>query len=428
MTNWKEYKLDEIILSRNQGVNTTTEKVEYSDFGYKVLRAKNISDYIIDKNDVVFVNEDTFRKLKDSVKPQNGDILFTNIGSQLGSAAKWKFDELIIIAWNVLRITVDESQTNSDFLVYLLNSNKSLIKNLDSSSTMPFVSGKVLGGIKFNLPDLPTQTAIAEILSSLDDKIELNNQINKDLEALAQALFKQWFIDFEFPNENGEPYKSSGGEMVDSELGEIPKGWNVGMLGDLAKVVNGYAFKSKDFSEYGENAILKIRNVNGRIVDIKNTQFVPNAVAAIVNDKFKVKSGYILIAMTGAEVGKIGIVPKTNKKLWLNQRVGRFEPTYQNSIVFIHTLFNVLNLTQEVRNSAMGSAQPNISSNGIECVKCLIPSRNFIDKFSNTFSENYQMLLDNLYENEQLELLRDTLLPKLISGELVVSDIQSNPL
>lgn len=127
MTNWKEYKLDEIIQSRNQGVNTTTEKVEYSSFGFKVLRAKNISDFIIDKKDIVYVNDDTFRKLKDSVKPKKGDILFTNIGSQLGSAAKWKFDEQIIIAWNVLRITVDESKTNADFLVYLLNSNKSLI-------------------------------------------------------------------------------------------------------------------------------------------------------------------------------------------------------------------------------------------------------------------------------------------------------------
>jgi len=280
-----------------------------------------------------------------------------------------------------------------------------------------------LKGIKLSIPDLPTQTAIAEILSSLDDKIELNNKINQELENLAQTLFKQWFIDFEFPNENGEPYKSSGGELVDSELGEIPKGWEVGTFGDLCKVVNGYAFKSKDFEETGSNGILKIRNVNGSVVDIINTQFVASDVVASVQEKFRVLTGHILIAMTGAEVGKTGIVPETNKSLWLNQRVGRFEPIIEDTIVFIYHMFTVLNFTQAVRNSAMGSAQPNISASGIESLNCLIPPNEIILLFSSINQDSFNLALKNLGENQELSLLRDALLPKLITGELQLNEL-----
>jgi type I restriction enzyme S subunit len=296
------------------------------------------------------------------------------------------------------------------------------LASLNVGSAVPSLTTEVLNDVLVSVPDIDTQTAIAEILSSLDDKIELNNKINQELENLAQTLFKQWFIDFEFPNENGEPYKSSGGEMVDSELGEIPKGWKVETFGDLCKVVNGYAFKSKDFQETGNNGILKIRNVNGSIVDIINTQFVASDVVKSVQEKFRVLSGHILIAMTGAEVGKIGIVPETNKNLWLNQRVGRFEPVLGNSIVFIFHLFNVLNFTQAVRNSAMGSAQPNISASGIEGLHCIIPDKNVILKYSSINQDAYNLTLNHLGENQELTNLRDTLLPKLISGELEVSE------
>lgn len=429
MTNWKEYKLGEIAKVKGGKRLPKGSSLTSVPNNHPYIRVRDMGSKYLPVSNLEYVPDDVFPSIKNYIVNKK-DVILSIVGSVgLVSIVNDNLDKASLTE-NCVKILPNKDILNNEFLYYFLSS--SLGQNEIHKKIVGAVQPKLpiynINDIILNLPDLPTQTAIAEILSSLDDKIELNNQINKDLEALAQALFKQWFIDFDFPNENGEPYRSSGGEMVDSELGEIPKGWKVGTLGDLAKVVNGYAFKSKDFTEYGENAILKIRNVTGSIVDIKNTQFVPNNVAAAVNNKFKVESGHILIAMTGAEVGKIGIVPKTDKNLWLNQRVGRFEPIYQNSIVFIHALFNVLNLTQEVRNSAMGSAQPNISSNGIESIKCLVPSYNIINEFSKTFSDSYLMLLDNLYENEQLELLRDTLLPKLISGELELSDIQTKTL
>ena len=115
-----------------------------------------------------------------------------------------------------------------------------------STTAYPSITPSVISDLEIELPSLVEQKAIADILSSLDEKIELNNQMNQTLEEMAQALFKRWFVDFEFPNEEGKPYKSSGGEMVESELGMIPKGWQVKSLDSSIIFQNGYAFKSKD--------------------------------------------------------------------------------------------------------------------------------------------------------------------------------------
>ncbi len=132
---------------------------------------------------------------------------------------------------------------NNEFIYYRMKMAKQELESIAGGSTFKEVSGKVMKEFKINLPPLEEQEKIANILSSLDDKIELNNGMNKTLEEMAQALFKRWFVDFEFPNENGEPYKSSGGEMVESELGMIPKGWEVKSLDEIADFLNGLAMQ-----------------------------------------------------------------------------------------------------------------------------------------------------------------------------------------
>ncbi len=411
MTNWKEYKLGEIAELRREKF-TPNDTTSYPYIGLEHIEPKSLringigtSNDVSSQKSVFYPNDTLYGKLRPYFQkvysPDFKGVCSTDIF-----------------------VVKPKKGIDAKYLFYVLASDEfTTLANSGSTGTrMPRADWKHLSSTIWNLPDLPTQTAIAEILSSLDDKIELNNKINQELENLAQTLFKHWFIDFEFPNENGEPYKSSGGEMVECELGEIPKGWNVGTFGDLCKVINGYAFKSKDFQETGNNGILKIRNVNGSIVDIINTQFVASDVVKSVQEKFRVLSGHILIAMTGAEVGKIGIVPETDKSLWLNQRVGRFEPIVDSYLVFIYHLFNVLNFTQAVRNSAMGSAQPNISSSGIEALHCIIPSKEVIQKYSSINQDAYNLTLKNLGENQELSNLRDTLLPKLISGELELTE------
>ncbi|MGO0862106.1 restriction endonuclease subunit S, partial [Clostridioides difficile] len=128
-----------------------------------------------------------------------------------------------------------------------------------------------------------------------------NNQINKKLEEMAQAIFKQWFIDFEFLNEDGEPYKSSGGEMVESELGMIPKGWEIGSIGDYVKVKSGFAFKSAWWQENGI-PVIKIKDISNNTINFKDISYVSEDKVDSAKD-FIVNGGDLLIAMTGATIG-----------------------------------------------------------------------------------------------------------------------------
>lgn len=418
MKEWRKVKLGELIDSISKTYKFNEERVFFLNTS-DTLEGKVINHSLFDPKDLPGQAKKSFKKF---------DILYSEIRPANKRYAYIDFNASNYVASTKLMV-LRPKPTNlidTEFLFHFLTSKEIIdylqIQAESRSGTFPQIRFEEISQIEINLPPISKQTAIAEILSSLDDKIELNNQINQNLEALAQALFKQWFVDFEFPNENGEPYKSSGGEMVDSELGEIPKGWRIGAFGDLCKVINGYAFKSKDFKEYGENGIIKIRNVSGNIVDINNTQFVTNTVTSNVQDKFKVLSGDILIAMTGAEVGKIGVVPETKKSLWLNQRVGKLKPLINNSDIFIYTMYNIMGISELVKNSAMGSAQPNISASGIESLKFIIPFQKTISDFSSIFKNTFDIKLKNMGENQNLEILRDTILPKLISGELEVKE------
>jgi type I restriction enzyme, S subunit len=177
---WRVWKLDDILSARNQGVNTTTEKVEYAESGIPVIRAKNINKNFIDFNDIVYIDNKTFSRINKTCKPQRYDILYTNIGSQLGNATLLLNSSNFIIAWNVIRLQVNPSLFLPELLVVYLNytPNKKYIQNLDSSSTMPFVSGRVLGGIEIVIPVNNILRLINPLLSNIFKKINSNsNQI-----------------------------------------------------------------------------------------------------------------------------------------------------------------------------------------------------------------------------------------------------------
>jgi type I restriction enzyme S subunit len=428
MSVWKEYKLGEIAEIQN---GYAFKSSEFAEKGVPIIKIKNIVPPGVVLDDVQFYNNDITTKLEKFVVKKK-DFLISMTGSTVnqmasavGKMARYGFSKPSLMNQRVAKIYSTSDKVIDDYLFYYLNRfdvQFELASSASGSANQANISPEQLKSYLVKVPDIKTQRGIAEILSSIDDKIELNNKINQELESLAQLLFKRWFVDFEFPIENGEPYKSSGGEMVNSELGQIPKGWRLGKFGELVDVINGYAFKSKDFDNSQEEGIVKIKNINGLTVDIKNTDFVSSNVVSNLNRKFKINSGDILIAMTGAEVGKIGVVPETKQNLWLNQRVGKVVPKDVKNTSFIHTLYNFLNLTDLVKNEAMGSAQPNISSTGIESIKILIPAQVVIEEFSRIFNDKYFLFVSSLAEIQTLSELRDTLLPKLISGELQIKD------
>src|SRR5690554_1449310 len=243
MTNWKEYKVEEFAEVIGGGT-PSTKNPDYFGGSIPWITPKDLTNYEkkFIKNGDRNITKEGLSNSSAKLIPKNSILLTSR--APIGYLAIAEND--VTTNQGFKSIVVNPDIADFNFVYYLIKANIERIKGYGTGTTFAEVSATVVKNLKFSLPDLPTQTAIAEILSSLDDKIELNNKINQELENLAQTLFKQWFIDFEFPNENEEPYKSSGGEMVDSELGEIPKGWKVGTLNDLIDFSNGNAFKSNE--------------------------------------------------------------------------------------------------------------------------------------------------------------------------------------
>ena len=303
------------------------------------------------------------------------------------------------------------------FLYYYLSQNQ-VVDYLNtiaegSTTTFPAFNPSLFESFEILCPELNIQKKIAEILSTIDDKIENNLVTNQTLEEIARTLFKEWFVNFNYPNADGN--------LKQSEFGEIPENWEVNGIGAISFVQNGYAFKSKDFQEQGEVGIIKIKNISGNVVDIQNTDFVDASVVSSLDEKFKIVSGSLLIAMTGAEVGKIGLVPLTDKNLWLNQRVGMFKENVPFGNLYMYLLLSTDTYQTAIQNSALGSAQPNISASAIESIRAIIPPAELIAAFGRIAQPMFEKILDNLAENETLKNTRDSLLPKLMSGEIEVN-------
>lgn len=332
-------------------------------------------------------------------------------------------------------LVINPEKADYNFVYYLIKSNVERIKGLGTGTTFAEISGSVVKNLKFSLPDLPTQTSIAEILSSLDDKIELNNKINQELESLAQTLFKQWFIDFEFPNEKGEPYKSSGGEMVDSELGEIPKGWEVGYLEDVLEFHNGYAFTSKELeSENSKECyhVFKMGHIKkGGGLNAEGTKSYFSKSKAQKLSKYVLKKGDLLMCMTDMK-GNVALLGHTalmneDDKYIVNQRVGLLRPKNDVGIdyPYLYILTNSFDFIEELRSRANSGVQVNLSTNEIKKSKILIAPKSINEQFDLITKSFYDKIFEITNENETLRNTRDFLLPKLISGELVTNEINN---
>jgi len=318
---------------------------------------------------------------------------------------------------------VPKRRTKSEFLFYLLKNNIAVLKANATGTTFGELSGSVLKSLKFAFPPVEEQEAITKILSDLDSKIELNNQINKNLEEITQVIFKHWFIDFEFPNENGEPYKSSGGEMVDSEMDLIPKGWRFEKLGSLlSEIVTGNRPKGgvREFKE-GIPSI-GAESINGLCnYSFSKTKYIPELYFTDMK-KGIVKNGDILLYKDGANLGRKSMFLENFpfKKCCVNSHVFILR---SNSLMKQSYLFFYLDqefMTKNIINLNTNSAQPGINSTSVKTLKILLPSDKMLNLFNELVFPILKTIFNNAKENKYLSNLRDALLPKLMSGEIRV--------
>lgn len=412
---WRRVRLGDVIDFNPKETLKKNTMSKYVEMAQLQCFARNIIGY-------------SFKEYKGGTKFRNGDTLLARITPCLENG-KTAFvdileeDEVGFGSTEYIVLRKKEGYTDENYIFYLAISDlfrQIAIKSMTGTSGRQRVQTEVLKNSEIVIPEVNIQKKIASILSLLDEKIELNRKINQNLEEIAQTLFKRWFIDFEFPNEEGKPYKSSGGKMIESELGEIPEGWRVGKLGELIKIQNGYAFKSKDFLNKGDIGIIKIKNISNKIIDILNTDFISNDICKEVEDKYLVNNGDILIAMTGAEIGKIGIVPQNNKQLYLNQRVGKIVEIMNGGKEYSYFHLNQKKYQELIFLKSSGSAQPNISASEIENIEIIFPTLNLLNKFKDLTTENFFKIIYNLGEIEYLLKIRDYLLPRLMSGEISV--------
>jgi len=270
------------------------------------------------------------------------------------------------------------------------------LRYLDSGSAQSQITINDLKKLRIDIPDVTVQKRISHTIKILEDKIALNNQIISNLEQLAQTLFKRWFIDFEFPNEHGEPYRSSGGKMVESELGMIPEEWKLCEIGAIIELAYGKPLKKNDriegpFPVYGSNGIVDYHN-----------QFVVEGPGIIIGRKgnpgtvnFEFRSFYPIDTT-------YYVIRKNEKLSW------------------IYLYFMLKNQKLESLNS--DSAVPGLNRNIVYKIKVIVPSEKCIEKFTKITFPLYKQKYSLEEENRKLIELRDTLLPKLLSGEIELPD------
>lgn len=324
-----------------------------------------------------------------------------------------KYDNIRINSGMVI-FRVISDKIFQKYLYMFLTSNimREQILSCTTGTAQPQLPIWTINKLYFFLPPLSEQKRIASILSALDDKIELNNKTNKILEEMAQTIFKEWFINFNFPNEDGKPYKKSGGEMIDSELGKIPKGWKIGTIGDYAKLKSGFAFKNSWWQNDGI-PVIKIQNISSGNLNLEQCSFVSEDKYNIA-ENFRVNGGDLLITLTGS-LGKFTIVPKLDKDALVNQRVGKFflgeEPV--KKLPFLYGILN--ELKDLIVSLANGSVQQNISPNDVENVKIIFPNDKILNKYNNLMQDIFYKIIFNQRENKKLSNIRDSLLPKLMT-------------
>ena len=414
MNKWKEYKVSEMINIIGGGT-PKTKVSEYWDGDIPWLSVKDFNTnlrkvYDTEKCITQKGLENSSTKLLDE-----GDIIISARGT-VGALAQ--LGKTMAFNQSCYGLRAKEMTTN-DFVYYLL---KNMIGNIQQNthgSVFDTITRDTFDILKANLPPIQEQKAIAHILTTLDDKIEINNQINKTLENMAQAIFKQWFVDFEFPNEEGEPYKSSGGEMVESELGMIPKNWEVVKLETVCReITRGFTSKYVEKSRF-KNLNQKVNK--GEMLEKQYYKFLREDIE-IPQNKFVKKYDILLNSLGQGTLGRLHFFIEDEENVVIDQHITIIRADHETS--FDSYLYHLLSSSKYNQifdglvSGSTGMQMLNISK--VRNLTVYMAPVDLQKEFDNRIKTLYKKKENLLYENEYLKLIRDALLPKLMSGEIRV--------
>ncbi|WP_373528885.1 restriction endonuclease subunit S [Nostoc sp.] len=428
MNKWKLILFVELYLEPSKNGLNRPKRVRGK--GYKMVNMGEIFTYDRIRNpfmELVPMNE--LEKEKYNLK--TGDLLFARQSLVAAGAGKCSIvletPEITTFESHLIRVRLNPTKATPLFYYYYFTSpmGKANVQSLVMQVAAAGIRGSELAQLPVPFPSLPTQKKIAGILSAYDDLIENNTRRIKILEEMAQTLYHEWFVKFRFPGHEHT-------KMLDSELGLIPEGCEVRKLGDVAKVISGFAFKSKDFQDEGI-PVIKIKNIRNGTVDISDIQCVDSSFLSL-NSKYHIKRGDLLISLTGSHltqpnsvVGRVDVYSQSKKVCLLNQRAGKIFITNPErcKISYLFYLLSSEDRRRSIALMASGAAsQANISPTQVESLDLLIPGTEILNLFHQIISPIFEQISNLEIKNFNLRQTRDLFLPKLISGEIDVEHLE----
>src|SRR5690554_2146724 len=461
---WPSVKLGEYCLKIGSGATPRGGSKVYLDAGeFTLIRSQNIYNAGFNKDGLVYITNEAAEKLK-NVEVSPLDILLNITGDSVARVCIAPQEHLPArVNQHVAIVRPIPGEFDANFLRYFLTSpsmKNELLSITISGATRNALTKGDIESLNIPKPEINTQKKISHYLITFDNKIVLNNKINQTLEAIAQATFKSWFIDFDpvkakmavldvggdeeqanlaammvissksqdeleafkanKPEQYAELYeiaKMFPNDMEDSDLGEIPKGWTVGNLSNIAQFQNGFAFKQTHWTESG-NPVVKIKNIKQGVVELEDCSYIDETAHSNI-EKFKLSEGDLLVGMTGANIGETGILLSQKNTAYQNQRVGRIEtPNKLEDIAFIYCIARHPRYKQFIEDRAEGSAQPNISGDALMSYSIVVPFESIYKSFNKITSCFIKKILLNHSMNRTFAELRDTLLPRLLSGQI----------
>lgn len=409
MEEWKEYKLGDICTKIGSGATPKGGKEAYLGGNISLIRSQNVLDFTFSEDGLANINDEQANKLK-NVEVKENDVLLNITGDSVARACIVPNTILPArVNQHVAIIRGDNSVVLNEFILYALQYKKQYLLSISQGGgTRNALTKKMIEDFMINLPSLPTQQKIANILSSLDDKIEVNRRINEQLEELAQALFKSWFVDF-------EPFKD--GEFVDSELGMIPKGWKVFELQELVHIKRGGSPRpiQNFLAETGYNW-LKISDATST-----SSPFIYEIKECIKEEGLSktvfLKAGNLVLSNSATPgIPKFLGIDSCIHDGWL------YFPKSSLSNEFLYLLFKYKR--NYLISQGNGSVFTNLKTDIVKMLQLAIPDDSIISSFDIVIKSIFENIKKNQQEIHHLITLRDTLLPKLMSGEIDVNEVE----
>lgn len=414
---FKEYALIDCLSELIDYRGKTPKKLggDWSKDGkYRAISAKNIkNNELVNEQSIKKVDDEIYKKwMKKEIN--KGDILLTS-EAPLGETYYWDSEEKIVLSQRVYGLRANTEILTSKYLYAYMQSKEFLheLTSRESGTTVTGIRQSELGKVKIKVPVPSIQSYIGRIIYDLNKKIQLNKDIIRNLELISQVFFKQWFIDFEFPNEDGKPYKSSGGEMLESEVGAIPNGWQVKSLDDVAKFQNGLAMQKFRPSENNMSLpVLKIKELNQG-----NTTLNSERCSLDIKEEVKVFDGDVIFSWSGTLLVKIW----TGGNAGLNQHL--FKVTSEKYDKWFYYLWTKYYLRVfQARAAEKATTMGHIKRSHLKEAKVFLPSQETLTQASELLQPLIEKRIALGIETKKLADLRDTLLPKLLAGEVDILD------